>query len=215
LRFYLSDIHSAWPFSRQEAAFDAAIPGWRDMAVYRDTLRRGQRKSKSVAALHERAILLRPTSRPRADTEEIYIAAWPVLAWSPRDLVKVLGALSQRGEILIDLDTGIRILPTATPQDVAKACAAFELACNRFGDYGRSGGHVSGQRRAEVAKSGCERIRERWGLPSSDYPTAALLAEANVSRPTAIAYLGRREEAQRNHEKSRPTADRNRRRKQP
>ena len=210
MRSYLSDLHAAWPIPRQEALLDAGAPGWRAASVYRDTVTKGQRKARSVAALTQRATLLRPTRRQAAD--DVYVAAWPVLAWTAADLLTVLAALSTRGATLIVLDTGTKVLPTARAAELAEVCQEFERACRRVGDYGKSGGIVSGERRAAAAKAGCERIKERWGLPSADYPTRALLDEAGVSRPTAIAYLGRREDAQRAHQKSQAVAERNRKR---
>lgn len=212
MRFYLSDIHGAWPFSRQEAALDAAYPDWRKGSVYRDTLKRGQRKSRSIVALVERESLLRKFSRARPD--EVVIAGWPPLAWSVSDLIPVLGAMSDKGYTLTDLDTKIVLTPDASPSEVAAACKAFELACRRKGEFGKTGGQVSGERRAAAARAGCDRIKERWKLPSRDHPTQDLLAEAGVSLPTAIAYLGRRIVAQRKQVLSEATAERNRKRKQ-
>ncbi len=82
-------------------------------------------------------------------------------------------------------------------------------------NYGVAGGNTSGAIRSAAVKAGCERIRERWGMPSDLWSTSALCEEANVSRPTAFQYLGRRSIAQRNYEIALALAERNRsRRKQ-
>lgn len=210
-RIYLSDIHAEWPFARQEAELDAKLPGWRDGAVYRDVVKRMGRKHKAVSALTDRAVMLQPTRRRTGET--VTVAALPVLAWTARDMLDVLAALAARRATLASLNCGTTVPPDATPAQIQAAIEAFERAYRRKGDAHKSGGQVSGERRAAAAKAACEAMRPYWGLPSAEYPTKDLLARHGVSRPTAIAYLGPRLEAQRAHEKSLGTSQRNRARR--
>lgn len=210
-RFYLSNIRKGWPVERQEAALDAAAPGWRKATVYRDVLPPRKRQSHGPADLIERASMLRPTRRRSNDT--VTVAGVAPLAWTLPDFLAVLTALAARGDTLTDLDSGLSVPPDATASVIQQAADTFERAIRRVGSYGKTGGQVSGERRSEVAKTACERIAERWKLPSEDYPTAALLAEAGVSRPTAIQYLGPRQRAQWEHQRSTETAARNRARR--
>lgn len=50
-----------------------------------------------------------------------------------------------------------------------------------------------------------------WGLPSSEWSTAALLAEAGVSRNTINARLGTREVAQRRYQAAEKRRERQKR----
>lgn len=208
-KFYLSNIRAAWPIERQEALLDARAPGWREQSVYRDRLSAPKRKSHGASDLKQRATMLRPTRR--GSGEDVTVAALPVLDWTVRGLLDVLTALSNRGSTLISLDCGTVMPPNSVPATVA-AVNEFERAIRRIGDAGKIGGVVSGERRAAAAKAACEQIRPYWGLPSAEYPTADLLARYGVSRPTAIAYLGKRGDAQRAHQHAQAVAERNRKR---
>lgn len=212
-RVYLSNIHAGWPFARQEAKLDEAVPGWRDGAVYRDTIKsRSARENRVAGALVQRADLTRATRRRGGTT--VHVAALPPLGFAVGDFLEVVAALSRRGDTLVSLDCGTTVAPDATPSQVHAAAEAFERAWRRKGDAGKSGGQVSGERRQEAAQAACKLIEERWKLPSDRYPTKALLAEAGVSRPTAIFYLRPRREVQWEYEKGQKTAERNRSRKE-
>jgi hypothetical protein len=72
---------------------------------------------------------------------------------------------------------------------------------------------VSAERRAAEAQAAAMRIKDRWCLPTKDYPTDQLLAEAGICRNTANQYLNRRKEAQRIHRNAVAQAERNRQRR--
>lgn len=209
MRVYLSNIRPHWPIERQEAALDKALPGWRRGSVYRDELPPRKRKAHGPADLEARALLLRPSSRRAHDP--LHVASPAVLAWTLADFLGVLAALSEKGIILMLLDSGLTYPPGCGPQAVAGAAKAFDAACRRQkGEPGERGGDVSGRVRSVAAQARCESIRERWALPSLEHPTAALLAEAHVSKPTAIKWLGVRSEAQRRYQAGRAVAKSNR-----
>lgn len=209
MRFYLSNLRLTWPFERQEAIIAARFPEWRSGAVYRDELSVRKLKAHDADALTNRALMLRPTTR-RGGT--LYVPSLAVLAFTPADLAVVLAALGRRLDALVSLEDDTAVAPDGPMGD---ALEAFKSAVRRVGDYGKPGGIVSGERRAAAAKAGCERIRERWGMPSEEWSTEALCDEAGVSRPTAFQYLGRRSIAQRDYVIRQALAERNRsRRKQ-
>ena len=211
MRFYTSNIRPHWPFERQAAAFDRACPGWRRHSVYMDDLPPRKRKSHGPEDLEARAMVLRPSVR--RGTDPLHVASPAVLAWTLSDFLAVLGSLSAKGMPLVLLDTGTTIQPDASPTEIAEAGKLFEQSCRRRkGEPGERGGDVSGRVRSEAAQSRCETIRERWALPSMEHPTAALLAEADVSKPTAIKWLGIRSEVQRRYRAGRVVAESNRRR---
>ena len=54
------------------------------------------------------------------------------------------------------------------------------------------------------------RIKDRWVLPTKDYPTDELLTEVGICRNTANLYLGKRPDAQRKHRNGLAQAERNR-----
>jgi hypothetical protein len=115
---------------------------------------------------------------------------------------------------LVMLDTGMEIPPSDAGATIAAAGKAFEAACRRQkGEPGERGGDVSGRVRSEAVQARCETIRERWALPNKDHPTKALLAEADVSKPTAIKWLGLRAEAQRRYQAAQATGARNKARR--
>lgn len=211
-RVYISDIRRAWPVSRQEALLDAKLPGWRDGAVYRDHVTARQREAHSPKSLIERDRVTAKTQRRTGET--VHVAALPVLAWTPRDLLAVLAALSARRATLVSLDCGTTVPPNDAEAIVA-AAAEFDRAIRRAGDARKTGGMVSGEVRSVEAQAKCATIKERWGLPNSEWTTTALCEEAGVSKPTALKWLGKREEAQRLYKIRQETAARNRSRGKP
>ena len=78
---------------------------------------------------------------------------------------------------------------------------------------GHLGARVSAERRLTRARDACELIRERWRLPMKDHPTHALLAEAGISRATAVKHLGDRKQVIRDWAVRQAVATSNRRRK--
>ena len=215
MRFYLSNIRIRWPFERQEAVLATRFPDWRHGSIYRDDLPLRKRKAHEPDDLTSRAMMLRVTSRRQGST--VYVASLAVLAFTPGDLTDdVLLGLAARGDTLVSVEDDTTVPPDASPEVIAEAVEAFKSAMRRVGDYGKPGGVVSGERRSAAARAGCERIRERWGMPSELWSTEALCEEAGVTRPTAFLYLGKRSIAQRNYEIALALAERNRaRRKRP
>lgn len=208
-RAYLSNISPHWPFPKQEAALAAVVPN--GSPTYRDTLSIARRKAHVAADLTQRTAMLRRTTR-QADNETIYVASLAVLAWTADDLTGVLAAAAERHATVVVLDAGLSIPPDAPMAVVHQALQEFARGRRRaYTELGRhAGGIISSQRRAERAKAGCERIADRWRLPTQDYPTPDLLREADVSRNTANQYLGRRPDAQKKHRNALAQAARNR-----
>ena len=211
-RVYLSNIRPRWPIERQEEVLDGALPDWRRRNVYRDVLASRSRQAHGPADLKERADMLRETKRRGG--QEVWVASLSVLAWTLPDFLSVLGALAARGDTLVGAAEDVEISPDADAATVAQVGEAFVSATRRTtGEGPGKGGRISGERREARAKAACETIRERWALPSAEHPTAALLAEAGVSRATAKKHLGKRDEAQRKYQLSQAQAERNRKRR--
>lgn len=61
------------------------------------------------------------------------------------------------------------------------------------------GATISAEKKKATTKEAVDKIRARWPLPSSEWSTSVLLAEAGVSLNTAKAHLGRRPIEQANY----------------
>lgn len=216
---YLSNIAPGWSFARQEALLDERLPGWRRGAVFRDemTLRRG--RTYLVGGLPQREEALRRTTR--ATTSVLHVATLPVIAWGPEDFSSLCGMLATANIAIFALDTGTRIEPgdeishaAAIEEFVMRRKAASEQAARLAGTAASAA-----KRHARIA-DGCRRIRDRWGMPSTEHMwrrwgllaqlpewkpewrTKNLLAEAGApGKPLAYnsvaSELGLREETQR------------------
>lgn len=198
-RVYLSNLSPLWKWLKQEKLLDERVPDWRDgCVVFRDDLDSAQRQAHQTDVLVGRFnALFRTTTRKRP--EKLYVASLAVLAWTAEDMLACLTAAAARMATIHVLDVDLIIGPDADAALLHKAVNAFSEARKRSTAYrtGEAGGRISGGQRAEAAKAAAERIRERWGMPSDQYPTLALLEEAGISRNTAKLYLGKREDAQR------------------
>ena len=96
------------------------------------------------------------------------------------------------------------------PQEIAAANEEFLAGRRSKNLVGLLGYKVSAERRSAGSLAGAMRIKDRWVLPTKDYPTDALLEEAGICRNTANLYLRKRKEAQRQHRNAVAQAERNR-----
>jgi hypothetical protein len=130
------------------------------------------------------------------------------------DFLDCVAAASARGATIIALDTGRRIPPDATPSEIAEAAKEF-VSKRRASKGGQLGYLVSAEKRSAENEAAAMTIKDRWELPTKDYPTDPLLAEAGICRNTANKYLKPRPEAQRRHRNALAQAARNRARRKP
>jgi hypothetical protein len=73
-------------------------------------------------------------------------------------------------------------------------------AKSRLEGAAKLGGAVSAAKRKTASAAAVDKIRDRWALPSKEYPGPALLAEAGISRNTVNRVLGcNREQFQARH----------------
>lgn len=212
IRVYLSNIVPGWPIQRQKELLAQHVPDWPKVPTYTDLLSPKQRKAHSPASLTERVELLRETSRPES-IEAIVVAALPCLGWEHLDFLECVAAISARGATLIALNTDRRITPDATPTEIAEAAREF-VTGRRATKGGPAGYLVSAEKREAEHRAAAKLIEDRWKLPTKDYPTVPLLAEAGICRNTANKYLLNRPEAQRKHRNEVARAERNRKRRE-
>ena len=212
IRAYISNIASGWSIQQQKELMAAHVPGWPDVPTYVDVLSPAKRKAHSPASLANRIELLRQTSRPD-NAEVIIVTSLACLAWEQSDFLQCVAAASTRGATLVAIDTGRQTAPDASPTEIADAVQEFVSRRRSKRGLGPPGHLVSADRRAAEARAGAMRIKERWALPTKDYPTDPLLAEAGICRNTANLYLGKRPDAQRKHRNALDQAERNRKRR--
>lgn len=199
-KVYLSNIAPHWPLGRQEAMFAEKVPGWPKVSTYCDVLLPSVRKAHNASSLVERASMVRPTSRRNGGGETVYVASLPCVAWGMNDLTGFLASLMERSATLVVLDVGLTIPPDAGARVLNKAVETF-AATKRQRVVGGSivGATISANKRRAATDDAIARIRDRWPLPSKDYPTKALLTEAGLTYNTARDRLKARPEAQKWH----------------
>lgn len=209
IKIYISNIAMGWPIERQKDLLASQVADWPQVPTYVDLLPPAKRKTHIASSLIQRAELLRETGRPE-NVETIIVASLACLAWEQSDFLKCIAAISQRGATLVALNTGRRIVPDASPTEMAEANEEFLAGRRSKSLVGLLGYKVSAERRSTAALEGAKRIKDRWVLPTKDYPTDALLEEAGICRNTANLYLHKRKEAQRQHRNAVAQAERNR-----
>lgn len=167
--------------------------------------------------------MLRPTRRAATD-EVIYLASLAVLAWDATDFMDCLVAAGRRHATVVALDTGRRIPPDASREELAEAQREF-LARRRSADAGggqKVGAAASTKARLEDAARRIALIADEWNR--DDVPTPELLLKAGrkpsgrrdvtpMAYQTAAKYLGHRPEAQRKRRIAMAVAEQNRQRK--
>lgn len=195
-RHYLSDVSPWWTEARQREVLARSPHGVSDGQTFYDALTTTERRAHRPESLVERASMLRPTTRRSADT--IFVASLAVLAWTQEDLLVVWERIAQRGATLVSEDDQMAFSPGTTGESLTKAWREAR-AKSRLEGSARRGARISGAKRRAAADEAVEKIRDRWGLPSSEVSTAELLREAGVSRNTVNARLGGRETAQRRY----------------
>lgn len=207
-KVYMSNISPHWTEPKQQATLASVLIG--EHSLYTDTLPPAMRMGRDPASLAERASMLRPTAKARG--EIINVASLAVLAWSPQDLTRVFSAAAERGATVLAHDINLAIPPNAEMSIVHTALEELARSRRRAQtELGRfAGGKISGHLRGEASRVACDKIAARWALPTKEYPTDDLLAEAGVSRNTATKYLDRRPEAQRKHRLGIAQAERSR-----
>lgn len=195
---YASNILRQWSISAQRTEL-AKIRG---ADAHEDVLRPGALKAHSPEALKDRAQLLRKTSR-RNNQETITVVSLGVLAWVAEDFMACMGAAAARGAIVVALDTGRRISPTASAAELAEALSEFLTSRRR---HQTTGGRLAGVEasravRMDDAKRRAALIEDDWH--KAEIATDVLLARAGrvpkgkrdlvpMAWATAVRLLGRR-----------------------
>lgn len=160
----------------QDSVLAPVVPNWPNVPIYT-----GEEDLTS---------LLRPTKRKSED--DLYMASLAVLAKNEEDFRERFGALVKRFRVMAVEDK------TEWRRGGLAAVASWRLA--RKKDAGSHGGKISADKKKSQSKAAIESIRDRWPLPSKEWPTKALLKEAGVSLNTVKSVLGKRPIAQYNYQ---------------
>ena len=139
----------------------------------------------------ERESLLRPTRR--AESDRIHVASISCFAKDEDDLREALTLLDKRKAFLHCEEENYIRHPGAP---IANTVKLFKQS--RINGSAMIGGRRSAESRKAKVKAGCDKIKDRWPLPSGTWPTRILLAEADCSLNSAKSILGNRPIAQRN-----------------
>ena len=193
-RAYIRNGVTGWPVERQRKALaDAGFNG----PIYEDALTRNQQRGRNVAALEQRAQMLRPTSRQ--DPQLILVASIRILALSPVDLTAALAAAAACRATVRALDTGLEIGPAAGAAEFAAACAAWDKA--RRSDQTLAG-REKGRLAAEATKTAkreprLAQARELWAKPSDEISVQEIAHRVGLSVATLYNHLEPRSRARR------------------
>jgi hypothetical protein len=167
---------------RQRAALANALPGAR---VYVDELDPRDRQGHSVAALGQRKVLLRTTSRPAPLT--ITVAALSVLGWAEDDMRALLSALVARNAVLVSLEDGIVYGEGGDADRVIEAWKEAKTK-SRLEGAARRGGMVTKERIEAATAAKIEPHKHLWGDPR--YLSTDVLKLMGVTRNTVNKHMG-------------------------
>lgn len=195
IKAYLSNLHNWWTVERQREALAAIHPAYpKGVVEYIDELPPVASRGRRPDRLIERAHMLRQTTRATADT--LLLASLAVLARNEADFRQTIRDIAGRGWSIRITEPPDHILFKGR-WDIERLVAAWRAACtqSRLEGAARRGGQASATKRKADTKAKFEIIRERWPLPSKQWPTAALLDESGIrSRNTINALLGHNRE---------------------
>lgn len=192
VKVYFSNLSVLWPLARQEQALAPLLPG---AMVYRDILSSKDRQARARSSLVDRDSKLLRRLGSKAKGEIIAFASLACVDWTLAGVTSAIAAAHARGATVRVMEPPMEIPVDATSETWEAVGKAFEWARQRekAERAGMVGAKVSGRKRVAAAKAKLELIRDRWiyGDPS-EHPANALLAEASVTRNTAIKHLGKR-----------------------
>lgn len=177
--------------ARQERAL---VPFRGDGKVFRDVLSAKERMGRRREFMVVLDKLLRSTTKPQ--DEATVVAVLGVLDWTEAGLLDRIARLQDRGGVLRVVEPPLVIGPDATTHELRAAVEAFHETKHRqpkAQERGHAGAQESAQRRWGEAEAKVQGIKERWQIGDQrQHRTADLLAEAGVSRNTAIEHMGYR-----------------------
>ena len=162
----------------QDQVLARAILEWPDVPVYT-----GEEDFLSV---------IKPTNRKGMVT--VFMASLAVLAKEEKDFRARMSALMKRKFRIVAIEDETEWNEKSKIKDATEAWKAA-----RVFDAGKRGGYISAGKRKAVSEIAAKAIKDRWKLPSNEWPTKVLLNEVDISLNTAKKFLGNRPLAQANY----------------
>jgi hypothetical protein len=149
--------------------------------------------------------LFRPTQRKTQDT--YFAASVACFARDEESFNDLIAACRKRKARLGSIEEGFSWHPSQSTSGAAKAWKEA-----RINGASKVGAMLSARRREADSKIACDKIKDRWPLPSGEWRTPVLLKEVDISYNTAIKFLGKRPISQYNYQaklkrKARKNAD--------
>ena len=147
----------------------------------------------TIYAPEDLSALLRPTKRHENDI--IAVSSLAVLADNEKEFVRILKLIRKKKMHIGDCEANVNYrwsLP------VSHIVEQWKLA--RKQGAAKIGGKMSADKKKDNSALAVAKIKDRWPLPSKEWPTKALLKEAGISLNTAKAHLGKRPIAQYNYQ---------------
>jgi len=137
--------------------------------------------------------LLRKTRR----TEKlvIHVMSLAVIADKEKDFRSFMKSAYDMGASIKTSEDEGAVWPT---RGMDVAVSAWRMA--RKEGSGKAGGRISADRKKAKVKEAADKIKDKWPLPSKEWPTKALLEEAGVSLNAIKSVLGKRPIAQYNYQ---------------
>lgn len=137
-------------------------------------------------------IVLRQTTR-RTKTV-LHVISLAIIADKEKDFLNFMRFAWNFDFTIASINEGI-FKPSHT---LNKILAVWKVA--RKNGAAKIGAKISADRKKYYSERQAEKIKDRWSLPSKEWPTKVLLEEAHISLNTAKAWLGKRPIAQYNYQ---------------
>jgi hypothetical protein len=167
---------------------------WRDKAYQKQLI---GNKYASAAFYEDGDLSLILRSTARAGSSLIAVASFANVADNEKDFRLFVAACKKNGFSVDDVEKDFIWNPAAkTP-----VTALVHLwRTSRKSGAAKAGGIISAALKKIRSKEAVEIIKDRWPLPSKEWPTKVLLKEADVSLNTVKSILGKRPIAQYNYQ---------------
>lgn len=127
----------------------------------------------------------------------IHVMSLAVIADQEKDFIEFLKLVRARKALIKSKEEDLVIGSTNSSKVFNGWVKKWKAA--RMNGAAKVGGRISADLRKKKSAEGAARIRARWPLPSSEWPTPVLLMEAEMSLNTAKSILGNRPIAQANY----------------
>lgn len=139
---------------------------------------------------YDESALFRLTRRQNTDT--LHVISLGIIAENEKDFRKFME--KARDSFIVSAEGH-----TINPKSNIENSVALWRDARRNG-AAKIGARISADKKKATTKEAVAKIKDRWPLPSKEWPTAQLLKEAGISLNTAKAHLGKRPIAQYNYQ---------------